>query len=82
MKCDISNIICLFLSIFGAIHVHVQSSVTISLPSLKLLQFEIHSLGYLEVSSVNAILVAAQKLKFWILTFRAKAQTKFASHLP
>jgi len=76
MKWDISNIICLFLSIFGAIHVHVQSSMTISLPSLKLLQFEIHSLGYLEVSSVNAILGGCPNIEILDLNFQGQSSDK------
>jgi hypothetical protein len=67
MKCEITyNIICLFLSIHGTIRVNLQSSTTISLPSLKILLIDI---GFIDIHSINALLCGCQNIEILMLSF-------------
>jgi len=65
--CD--DITCLFLSLSGeAIHVHIQSSTTVTLLSLKVLLINI---GIVEVSSTNALLRGCPVIETLDLCFSA-----------
>jgi len=75
---NITLITCLFLSLRSTIHVHLESSTPVTLPSLKMLLIHIN---HMEVPSVNILLCGCPNIETLKLRFASKAWTKFASHL-
>ncbi|RHN59262.1 putative FBD domain-containing protein [Medicago truncatula] len=61
------NIICLLHSIRSEIHLNIQSSTTISLPSLKILLIDIF--GYVQIPMVNALLCGCPNIEALDLKF-------------